>query len=374
MLEHHWQLRHDPAPFEAAADAWDVTRAHITRAADRVVAAARQALDTGWESASAEAYEHHRRQVVQGLDQLVRVAGEVSGCLRALATLLEGAQQELDTSWARVRSVRHELVGEDRRLVWSATSDEEEALVRGATRQAEDVRARLDLALAAEARRLDGARADFDVVRLALTQVAGRRLDGLEGSTATVTGTGPGADDPHRPTVAGVLATPLGQPAGGSVGGGEGPTGAGVAAAAPDLGPVPVSAPDLSGLSLSGLTPAAVAGAAGVTAAALAGRRRQKRPQESAGMLPPMGGMAAGVGARGTIGATARGVGGPAVLKPAAPSEVDERQRAARAKEEAREAKRAAIAERQAARAARRAAREGAAGTGADDSTPDSRR
>lgn len=363
MVHHPWELRVDSRPLVTGAETWEAMAARIATAADRVVAAARHALDTGWESASADAYELHRRRMVEGLDQLVQVAHSVAGSLRALVEVLAGAQHELDASWSVVCVVPHQVVGPERMVVFAPSSDEEVRLVRRASVRADDIRGRLDLSLVAEAHRLDAARADFDLLRQELVDIAGGRFgDGLSLGDVSV----------GQPVPSGHSVRANRTHSGGGDGVAAG-AGSGAALPAPGLGPLVVSEPDLSGMSLSGLPPAALGTGAGLAAAALlqgarAGRDRRKDKEPAQGSVPPMSGMAAGAAMRGgsigagSIGRAPGGRVGPSVIRPEALADADEVTRTARtaedAKEEAREAKRALIAERQQARAARRAERE----------------
>lgn len=364
MIHHPWELRADPRELVACAETWETMAVRIVTAADRVVAAARHALDTGWESASADAYEIHRRRLVEGLDQLVQVARSVAGSLRALAEVLAGAQQELDASWAVVSVVPHQVVGPERMVVLAPSSDEEDRLVRRASARADDIRGRLDLALEAEAHRLDAARTDFDLLRQELVDIAGGRFGaGLSLGDVSVAGQPVPSVESARGD-----RTDSGEGAGVAAG-----PGSGAAPPAPGLDPLVVSQPDLSGMSLAGLPPAALAAGAGLASAALLrgarstrGRRKDTEPPQ--GSVPPMGGMAAGTAMRGGSSGGSIGGGpgnrsvGPSVTRPVAPADPDGVARAAQAGEdaegEAREAKRAQIADRQQARAARSAERE----------------
>ena len=391
MIPHLWQLRADVRPLEEGARQWGRISAGLSRTADDIVAAARHALDQGWESEAAESFEDQRRRLVQQIDTFTTVAAHIGSSLTALAGLVTTAQEELDRVWGPVAVVPHELIGSQQVLVLRPATPADEELVRSATGAAEAIRSRLDLQLDAESARLRNARMEVTTVRSELVQMVGGEWPvgvasavgdlgesllgpGGRGTWGLTSGLGTASGAPGSTSVAGAAA------------GGPGVGGAGVAGSAgtpvlPALAPVSFSAPDLTGLSA-----AALAAGTGLAGRAAVRRGRKPDPQApSAGTgMAPMGGMAAGAAMRGGAlgrpgGAGTSGVGGRSggpsgtgrsggssgprggkPLRPQLESPEDRAARLAREKEEAREAKRKLIAERQAERAARRAQREGA--------------
>lgn len=339
MPANPWELRADVRPLEAAARRWTEVSALISRRGGELVDAARRATE-GWDAASAESYEQHRKQVLARLDRFTTLADLVADCLRAAAEVMTSSQKELDRAWTTVAAVPHEVVGESRHLVFKPSEDDERGKVTRGQAETEEIRGRLTVALDQESSRLRWARAEMVTVRTELVSLTGGSFGGLLGGAGGPAGTESGI----------VVVAP--SPASTSV---DGSAQAGVAAL-PPLAPVAVSVPDLTGLSSAGLTSLAASAAGGRL-----GRRDGTRLP--AGGTPPIGGMAAG-GMAARAGTMSRGMasgrGGSARMstprlertaaeEPAA--------RAAREKEALREAKRAALEEKRAERAARKAER-----------------
>ncbi|HEU4338147.1 MAG TPA: hypothetical protein VFR45_12595, partial [Nocardioides sp.] len=73
MPANPWELRADVQPLEAAARRWDEVGDRVSRHGDELVEAARRATE-GWDAASAEGYEEHRRRVLAHLDRFTSLA------------------------------------------------------------------------------------------------------------------------------------------------------------------------------------------------------------------------------------------------------------------------------------------------------------
>jgi hypothetical protein len=331
-----WELRADVRPLELAALRWSEIGSLLARRGDEIVDAARRATD-GWDAAAAESYENHRRQVLANLDRFTSLAGQISGSLRAISSIITSSQKELDQAWVNVAMVPHDVVGESRYLVFRPTEDEDRGKVTRGQAEADEIRRRLTLSLDQESTRLRSARAEFSTVRTELKALSGGAFPFR---------LGPGGEESGVGTV---------PPASTSV---RGSAQSGVAGL-PPIAPISVSMPDLTGLSTAGLTPFVATAASG-----LAGRRAGRSTTNG---VPPIGGMGAGaMGVR--AGTTSRGMAsgrtGPHRL--ATPTlrgaTDDEAARLAREKEAAKQAekdaKRAALAEKRAERAARRAERQ----------------
>lgn len=345
MPANPWELRADVRPLEAAAQRWTEVGALVARRGDELVDAARRATE-GWDAASAESYEQHRRQVLAHLDRFTTLADIVADCLRASAEVMTSTQKELDRAWATVAAVPHEVVGESRHLVFKPTEDDERGKVDRGQAETDDIRRRLTVSLDQESARLRAARAELVTVRTELLALTGGAFPGFLG--------GPGVEESGVGTFAAPSMTSV-----------PGSAQAGVSAGVsglPPLAPVAVSVPDLTGLSAAGLTS---------LAASAAGRALGRRGVDArlpATGAPPVGGMAAG-GMAARAGTTSRGTAGgrgaPArVTAPRVERTASEESaaRAAREKEAAREAKRAALEQKRAERAARKAEREAARG------------
>lgn len=342
MPANPWELRADVRPLEAAAQRWTEVSALVSRRGDELVDAARRATE-GWDAASAESYEQHRRQVLARLDRFTALADLVADCLRAAAEVMTSSQKELDRAWTSVAMVPHEVVGESRHLVFKPSEDDERGKVVRGQAETDGIRSRLTAALDQESARLRSARAAMVTVRTELMSLTGGSFGALLGERGGPGGTESGivvvAPSPPSTSVAGSAQSGV--------------------AALPPLAPMAVSAPDLTGVSPGGLTSLAASPAGGSL-----GRRDGPRPPAAG--TPPIGGMAAGgMAARaGTMSrGTASGRGGPARM--ATPrlertAAEESAARAAREKEALREAKRAALEEKRAERAARRAEREAA--------------
>jgi hypothetical protein len=337
---HPWELRADVRPLEAAARRWSEVSALVARRGDELVDAARRATE-GWDAASAESYEQHRRQVLARLDRFTTLADLVADCLRAAAEVMTSSQQELDRAWTTVAMVPHEVVGESRHLVFKPSEDDERGKVTRGQAETEEIRGRLTVALDQKSAQLRSARTEMVTVRTELVALTG----GAFGSLVDGPG-GPGGTESGIVVVAPSAASTsvVGSAQSGVV-------------SVPPLAPIAVSAPDLTGLASAGLTSLAASAAGGSL-----GRRDGARLP--AGGTPPIGGMAAG-GMAARAGTMSRGMasgrGGPARM--ATPrlertAAEESAARAAREKEAVRAAKRAALEEKRAERAARKAERE----------------
>ena len=99
MPANPWELRADVRPLEAAAQRWTEVSALVSRRGDELVDAARRATE-GWDAASAESYEQHRKQVLAHLDRFTsladRIAGSPPGVRHAHDVVAEGARPGLD--------------------------------------------------------------------------------------------------------------------------------------------------------------------------------------------------------------------------------------------------------------------------------------
>ena len=137
-----WELRADVRPLEAAAQRWTEVSALVSRRGDELVDAARRATE-GWDAASAESYEQHRKQVLAHLDRFTSLADRIADCLRASATLMTSSQKDLDRAWTTVAAVPHEVVGESRHLVFKPSEDEDRGKVTRGQAETDDIRQRL---------------------------------------------------------------------------------------------------------------------------------------------------------------------------------------------------------------------------------------
>ena len=179
-----WELRADVRPLEAAAQRWTEVSALVSRRGDELVDAARRATE-GWDAASAESYEQHRKQVLAHLDRFTSLADRIADCLRASATLMTSSQKDLDRAWTTVAAVPHEVVGESRHLVFKPSEDEDRGKVTRGQAETDDIRQRLTVALDQESARLRSARAELVTVR---TELLVAHRGQLRGASA-----GPGA-------------------------------------------------------------------------------------------------------------------------------------------------------------------------------------
>jgi hypothetical protein len=336
-----WELRADVRPLEAAAQRWSELGALMARRGDDLVEAARRATE-GWDAAAAESFAEHRREVLANLDRYTTLAAQVAGSLRAVSTVLTSSQKELDQAWTTVAMVPHETVGESRHLVFKPSEDDDRSKVARGQAETEEIRRRLTLALDQEATRLRATRAELVTVCTELMTLSSSRFPGTLGPAHEVSGVG--SVPPESTSVRGASQTGV--------------------SALPPIAPLSVSAPDLTGISTSGVDPLAGAAAA---AALRGGATRRSSSQAS----PPIGGMGAGAMAA-RAGTMSRGMTGGRTGASRMPTRRLERTsaeeaaaRAARdkeavkeaAREAAREAKRTALEEKRAERAARRAAR-----------------
>jgi len=347
-----WELRADVRPLEAAAQRWTEVGALVSRRGDELVDAARRATE-GWDAASAEGYEQHRRQVLARLDRFTTLADLIADCLRAAATVMTSSQKELDRAWTTVAAVPHEVVGGSRHLVFKPSEDDERGKVVRGQAETDDIRGRLTVALDQESARLRSARAEMVAVRTELMSLTGGGFSGF---------LGPGREESGVGTVPPRSTSVPGSAQAGVVG----------AAGLAPVASIAVSVPDLTGLSAAGLTSLAASAAGGLLS------RRSSGTRLPAGGTPPIGGMAAG-GMAVRAGTMSRGMasgrGGPArMATPRLERTASEESaaRAAREREAVREAKRAALEEKRAGRAARKAEREAAreAAGGAQRSRP----
>jgi hypothetical protein len=348
-----WELRADVRPLEAAAQRWTEVSALVSRHGDDLVDAARRATE-GWDAASAESYDEHRKQVLAHLDRFTTLADLIADCLRASATVMTSSQKELDRAWTTVAAVPHEVVGESRHLVFKPSEDDERGKVTRGQAETDDIRHRLTVALDQESARLRSARAELVTVRTELLSLTGGSFAGFGG---------PGGEESGVGTVAPPSTSVPGAAQGGVAG----------VPALPPLAPVAVSTPDLSGLSAAGLTSLSAAAAGGLLGSRAGASRRPVTG------TPPVGGMAGGMAARaGTMSrGMASGRGGPARMQTPRlerTSAEESAARAAREKEQVREAKRAALEEKRAERAARKAEREAAREAGVRAGGKESRR
>lgn len=338
MPAHPWELRADVRPLEAAAQRWTEVGALVSRRGDELVDAARRATE-GWDAASAESYEQHRKQVLAHLDRFTGLADLIADCLRAAAGVMTSSQKELDRAWTTVAMVPHEVVGESRHLVFTPSEDDERGKVTRGQAETDAIRGRLTVALDQESARQRSARAELVTVRTELMALTGGSFAGFLGPAGQESGVGTLA--PSSTSVPGAAQ-------------------AGVSAL-PPVAPIAVSVPDLTGISsAAGLTSLATS-----AAWALLGRRGGSSPRPASG-TPPIGGLAAG-GMAARAGTMSRGMasgrGGAArMATPRSERTAAEEAaaRAAREKEAVREAKRAALEEKRAERAARKAEREAA--------------
>lgn len=339
MPANPWELRADVRPLELAAVRWTEVATVMARRGDEIVDAARRATE-GWDAASAESYEQHRRQVLVNLDRFTTLATQIAGSLRAISTVITSSQDELDRAWTSVALVPHEFVGESRHLVFRPSEDADKAKVTQGQAETEEIRRRLTISLDQESTRLRTARAELVMVRTELTTLAGGTF---------TRGLAPGEVESGVGTIMPPSTSVLGSAQPGFA-----------VSSLPPVAPISASMPHLTGLSAASLAPFAATAAAG-----LAGRSGARRT--SNGAVPPMGGMGAGaMGARaGTMSrGMASGRSGPARLATPrlAGSSEEEAARLARdkqaAKQAEREAKQAALADKRAERAARKAERE----------------
>ena len=340
MPANPWELRADARPLEVAAQRWTEVGTLLSHRGDEIVDAARRATD-GWDAAAAESYEQHRRRVLANLDRFAQLATEIAGSLRAISAMLASSQKELDRAWVTVAMVPHDVVGESRHLVFRPVDEDERATVDRGQAEADEIRGRLTLSLDQESTRLRAARAELTTVRTDLATLSRGALP--SGSVPGQQATGVGALVPTSTYVPG-----------------SAQSGVSGLSGLPELAPISVSMPDLTGLSATGIAPLAV-----TAASRLAGRRGAATAGSSG--TPPVGGMGVGpMGAR--AGTSSRGMasGRSGTRRLSSPKLTDatddEAARLAREKSSAQQAeedaKQAALAEKRAKRAARKARRE----------------
>jgi hypothetical protein len=184
-----WELRADVRPLEAAAQRWTEVSALVSRRGDELVDAARRATE-GWDAASAESYEQHRKQVLALLDRFTGLADLIADCLRAAAAVMTSSQQELDRAWPTVALVPHEVVGESRHLVFRPSEDDDRGKVTRGEAETDDIRRRLTVALDQESARLRSARAELVTVRTELMVFTGGSFPGFPGTAGQESGVG----------------------------------------------------------------------------------------------------------------------------------------------------------------------------------------
>ncbi|RYB92237.1 hypothetical protein EUA06_04490 [Nocardioides glacieisoli] len=340
MPANPWELRADVRPLEVAAARWVEVGALMARRGDEIVDAALRATE-GWDAAAAESYEQHRRQVLVNLDRFTTLAGQISGSLRAISSILTSSQKELDQAWTKVALIPHQVVGESRVLVFSPEDDEGRGKVDNGKVETEEIRSRLALSLDQESSRLRASRAEFVMVRTELTTLTGGMFGRRVGP-----GIGPGFGSVVEESGVGTVLPSTSVPGSAQ----SGVTAAGL----PPVAPISVDMPHLTGLSAAALTPFVAAAAGGLTG-------RGSGRNAATGTTPPMGGM--GMGAMGArAGTMSRGMasgraGARRLSTPRLEGE-DDAAAAARAKQAERDAKRAALEDKRAERAARKAERE----------------
>ncbi len=272
MPANPWELRADVGPLEVAAVRWIGIASLMTRHGDEIVDAARRATD-GWDTAAAESYEEHRRQVLANLDRFTQLADRIAASLRAVGAIITSAQQELDRSWTGVALVPHEVVGGSRHLVFRPAQDDDRGKVARGQSEADEIRRRLALALDRESGRLRAARAELVTVRTDIAMLAGGTVVG---------GLAPGEEASGVGTVPPAPTAVLGAARSGQSG----------VSRPPPTASSSVPVPDLTGHFPEGLAPVVAAAAGGEV-----GRRRTGRTTDAA---PPMGGTGAGaMGVRG---------------------------------------------------------------------------
>ncbi|MDR7252006.1 hypothetical protein J2X46_000982 [Nocardioides sp. BE266] len=335
-----WELRSDVLPLEVAAQRWSEIATLMARRGDEIVDAAVRATE-GWDAAAAESYDHHRRQVLANLDRFTTLASQISGSLRAVASIITSSQKELDLAWTKVEMIPHEVVGDSRYLVFKPEADDDRTKVTAGQEEAEEIRRRLTLSLDQESTRLRSARSEFIMVRTELQTIGGGTFAG-------------GIERGTEESGVGTVPIPSTSVPGSAQGGGG-------AAGLPPIGPISFEMPHLTGISAAGLAPF-IATAAGAAAPGLRGGRRTS-PAGTA----PMGGMGAG-GMAARAGTMSRGMAGgrSGSQRLATPKLQGQAESEAAlsatdkdaAKQAAKEAKRAELEQKRAERAARRAERE----------------
>ncbi len=340
MPANPWELRADVRPLEVAAARWAEVGALMARRGDEIVAAALRATE-GWDAAAAESYEQHRRQVVVNLDRFTTLAGQISGSLRAISSILTSSQKELDQAWTKVALVPHQVVGESRVLVFSPEDDEGRGKVDHGKVETEEIRSRLALSLDQESARLRASRAELVTVRTELTTLSGGMFGRRVGP-----GVGPGFGFVGEESGVGTVLPSTSVPGSAQ----SGVTAAGL----PPVAPISVDMPHLTGLSAAALTPFVAAAAGGLTGRS-SGRRAAAGPPSTAGGMG-MGAMGARAGTMSRGMASGR-AGARRLATPRLEGE-DDAAAAARAKQAERDAKRAALEDKRAERAARKAERE----------------
>ncbi len=154
-----WDLRADPAALESAAEAWRALKSAAQQSDDTVRAAAGRVLAHGsWTGDAADSFGAHRDELVRALGRLAELAGGAAEGLDAAAYLLRTGQSQLDGQFSALSGVVPAT--RVRKEISFQPADEGQAeRVRGAVREANDVRDWVDERLSAWAgtlRRIEG--------------------------------------------------------------------------------------------------------------------------------------------------------------------------------------------------------------------------
>ena len=147
-----WHLGHDAAALERAAGSWSDAASTLVAAGDGVGTASRSVLGVGWDGASAEGYDAHRRLLVADADAAAALADQAAALLLATAGSVRAAQSGLDGSWAALSGIERSGTGSD--LVLRPADGAERAVVEQQREVATSIRRHLDGTLAADAVRL----------------------------------------------------------------------------------------------------------------------------------------------------------------------------------------------------------------------------
>jgi len=145
-----FELEDDAGRLDAASAAWSDVATALDDADDTVDSGARSVRAAGWEGATAESYDAHRKQLVAGLETASTVAGRIAATLAAVAGTVRIAQGRLDLEWAKVAGIPH-AGDRDGGLVFETESDADRTRVDAAITAAGQIRDDLDRTLAADA-------------------------------------------------------------------------------------------------------------------------------------------------------------------------------------------------------------------------------
>ncbi len=154
MSEGLWDLQHDAAALDRAADTWTEAGRQVSSAADDVNAGAVSVLGAGWEGLSADMYDAHRREVVTDVDAGAGLADQAAQLLHAISGSVRTAQARLDGSFATLAAVERSGSGDG--LEFRPADEAETQLVEGAIADAQAIRTDLDATLAGDAVTLNG--------------------------------------------------------------------------------------------------------------------------------------------------------------------------------------------------------------------------